>query len=151
MNLKQYNITLQSIVRQQQLYNTILCNKLQYSNNITIRHIHSSNYIYTPQRIQGQELQNTIKQQLNDWLYDNSNQRDTITKTYKFNNFIDAFSYMTSIALYAEKHNHHPEWFNVYNTVKITLTTHDCNGISENDINMASVCDEYATKYSIKQ
>ncbi|CAJ0824876.1 11877_t:CDS:2 [Entrophospora sp. SA101] len=53
--------------------------------------------------------------------------RDAIKKTFKFKDFNEAFGFMSRIALKAEKMNHHPEWFNVYNTVEITLTTHDCN------------------------
>jgi len=58
-------------------------------------------------------------------------------REYKFASFVEAFGFMTSGALVAEAMNHHPEWFNVYNTVKIDLTTHDAGGISENDLEMA--------------
>lgn len=67
--------------------------------------------------------------------------RDAITKEYTFTNFIDAFGYMTRVAIKAESVNHHPEWFNVYNRVRITWSTHDCSGLSENDIKMAEFCD----------
>jgi len=63
--------------------------------------------------------------------------RSAITKTFKFKDFTMAFGWMTSMALYAEKRNHHPEWFNVYNTVEVTLSTHDAGGITELDLNMA--------------
>ena len=62
--------------------------------------------------------------------------RSAITKTFKFNNFQDAFSWMTSMAIYAEKKDHHPEWSNVYNRVEICLTTHDAGGITEKDIDL---------------
>ena len=62
---------------------------------------------------------------------------DKLSKTVKFKNFIDAFSFMTRSALYAEKKNHHPEWFNVYNKVVIQLTTHDVAGISLKDFDLA--------------
>ncbi|MCI0408637.1 MAG: 4a-hydroxytetrahydrobiopterin dehydratase [Acidobacteria bacterium] len=58
-------------------------------------------------------------------------------REYKFASFVEAFGFMASGALVAEAMNHHPEWFNVYNTVKIDLTTHDAGGISENDLEMA--------------
>ena len=58
-------------------------------------------------------------------------------REYKFESFVEAFGFMTSAALVAESMNHHPEWFNVYQTVRIDLTTHDAGGISGNDIEMA--------------
>ena len=63
--------------------------------------------------------------------------RDAIFKEYVFKNFNQAFGFMTRVALMAEKMDHHPEWFNVYNKVQVTLTTHDCGGLSRNDIKMA--------------
>ena len=65
--------------------------------------------------------------------------RDSIEKNYIFKDFTSAFSWMTRIALIAEKMDHHPEWFNVYNKVKVTLTTHDANGITQLDIDLAKV------------
>ena len=59
-----------------------------------------------------------------------------IKKTFKFKSFIEAFSFMSKIAIYAEKKNHHPEWCNVYNKVEITLTTHDVGGITDKDIDL---------------
>jgi 4a-hydroxytetrahydrobiopterin dehydratase len=67
--------------------------------------------------------------------------RDAITREYVFANFAQAFAFMTQIAIQAEKSNHHPEWFNVYNRVKITLTTHDVNGLSQRDIDLARYAD----------
>ena len=58
-------------------------------------------------------------------------------KSFTFNNFITAFSFMNRVALYAEKNNHHPEWFNIYNRVDIALTTHDAGGISQKDFDLA--------------
>lgn len=69
-------------------------------------------------------------------------EEEKLTKTYKFPDFIQAFGFMTKCALYAEKVNHHPEWFNVYSTVKIQLTTHDVSGISIKDFNMAKKMEE---------
>ncbi len=62
--------------------------------------------------------------------------RDAVKRVFKFKNFNKAFAFMTSVALMAEKMNHHPEWFNVYNKVEITLTTHDAGGLSELDVKM---------------
>ena len=60
-----------------------------------------------------------------------------ITRTFKFADFNAAFGFMTRIALFADKHDHHPEWFNVYNRVEMTLTTHDADGLSARDAAMA--------------
>jgi 4a-hydroxytetrahydrobiopterin dehydratase len=61
----------------------------------------------------------------------------------KFKDFVSAFSFMTHIAIHAEKLNHHPEWKNVYNQLEIWLTTHDANGISKKDFELAKIIDEY--------
>ncbi len=58
-------------------------------------------------------------------------------KEFTFKNFIEAFGFMTTAALHIEKMNHHPEWFNVYNKIKVDLVTHDAGGITQNDINLA--------------
>ena len=63
--------------------------------------------------------------------------RNAITKQFVFDDFISAFEWMTSIAIYAEQKNHHPEWFNVYNKVDVILTTHDVGGVSLLDIDLA--------------
>lgn len=70
--------------------------------------------------------------------------RDAITKTYQFRNFIEAFGFMTRAALWAEKWNHHPEWSNVYKTVVVTLVTHDVDGLTELDIKLANKMDSLA-------
>ncbi len=67
--------------------------------------------------------------------------RDAIQKTFKFNNFIEAWGWMTRMAIVSEKMNHHPEWFNVYNRVDVVLTTHDCDGLSELDVKLAKRMD----------
>ena len=70
--------------------------------------------------------------------------REAITKTYQFDNFVTAFGFMTRAALWAEKMDHHPEWFNVYKTVEVTLTSHDVKGLSQRDITLAQKMDELA-------
>lgn len=70
--------------------------------------------------------------------------RDAIEKKFVFSNFVDAFGFMSRSALWAEKWNHHPEWFNVYKTVEVTLSTHDVGGLSELDIKLANKMDELA-------
>ncbi|ORZ19505.1 transcriptional coactivator/pterin dehydratase [Absidia repens] len=67
--------------------------------------------------------------------------RDAITKKYQFSDFNAAFGFMTRVALKADKMNHHPEWSNVYNRVEVTLSTHDCGGLSRNDVDLAVFCD----------
>lgn len=63
--------------------------------------------------------------------------RDALVKEFRFKTFSDAFGWMTRVALYAEKIDHHPEWSNVWNRVSVTLITHDCNGLSTLDIRLA--------------
>ena len=70
--------------------------------------------------------------------------RDAICKTFKFRNFIDAFGWMTRVALWAEKWNHHPEWDNVYRTVNVVLSSHDVDGLSLRDIKLANKMDDLA-------
>lgn len=67
--------------------------------------------------------------------------RDALTKTFQFRNFVEAFGFMTRAALIAEKMNHHPEWFNVYRTVEVTLSTHDAGGLTELDVKLAQKMD----------
>ena len=64
-----------------------------------------------------------------------------LQKSFKFSNFVEAFGFMTRIALEAEKINHHPEWSNIYNTVAIKLSTHDADGITDYDIKLAKIID----------
>lgn len=80
---------------------------------------------------------------LNGWIYDAVD--DTISHDFKFKTFSEAFSFMTRVALAAEKMNHHPEWSNVYNKVTITLTTHDAGGLTEKDVQLAEKIDRLMT------
>ncbi|KAJ2492149.1 Pterin-4-alpha-carbinolamine dehydratase 2 [Coemansia sp. RSA 2050] len=70
--------------------------------------------------------------------------RDAMKKSFVFGDFVQAFAFMTSVALKAEKMDHHPEWFNVYNRVDVTLSTHDCQGLSSRDIALAELIDQAA-------
>lgn len=67
-----------------------------------------------------------------------------ITRDFTFADFSEAFAFMTRVALYAEKADHHPEWSNVWNRVHVTLTTHDAGGLSERDVKMARAIDRMA-------
>ena len=70
--------------------------------------------------------------------------RDAIAKTFTFKDFNAAFGWMTRVALVAEKLDHHPEWFNVYKTVKVTLSTHDADGLTKLDVKLARKMDALA-------
>ncbi len=70
--------------------------------------------------------------------------RDAIQKTFTFKNFNQAFGFMTRVAMQAEKLDHHPEWFNVYKTVDVTLSTHDAGGVTDLDIKLARFMDKAA-------
>jgi len=71
--------------------------------------------------------------------------RDAIAKKFTFKDFNQAFGFMTRAALVAEKMNHHPEWFNVYKTVEVTLSTHDAGGVTELDVKLAEAMDRLAS------
>ncbi len=68
--------------------------------------------------------------------------RDAITKTFQFDNFTKAFGFMASVAIEAEKADHHPEWFNVYNRVEVLLSTHDADGLTMRDVKLAKIMNE---------
>jgi len=70
--------------------------------------------------------------------------RDAMTKSYEFANFAQAMGWMMQAAIWAEKWNHHPEWFNVYNKVQVTLSTHDVGGLSALDVKLARKLDKLA-------
>lgn len=69
---------------------------------------------------------------------------DTITRTFQFANFVQAFGFMASAAIMAEKMNHHPEWSNVYNKVTVNLTTHDAGGLTDLDFKLAAKMSDLA-------
>lgn len=68
--------------------------------------------------------------------------RDAIVKEFRFKDFNAAFGFMSRVALYAERHDHHPEWFNVYNRVEATLATHDAGGVTDKDVALAHFMDD---------
>ena len=70
--------------------------------------------------------------------------RDAIQRTFKFKDFNTAFGFMTRAALMADKLDHHPEWFNVYNRVEVTLSTHDADGVTALDVELARFMDQAA-------
>lgn len=74
--------------------------------------------------------------------------RDAVSRQFVFRNFVEAFGFMTQSALVAERMNHHPEWSNVYKSVNVTLTTHDCDGLSELDMKLAKAMDKIAQNFA---
>jgi 4a-hydroxytetrahydrobiopterin dehydratase len=94
-----------------------------------------------PQKLSAQSIQSELAK-LSGWsLRDDG---EAILKTFKFRNFIEAFGFMTRSALHAEKLDHHPEWFNVYSKVDVTLSTHDAGGLTELDFKLAQLMDSVA-------
>ena len=87
--------------------------------------------------IEKNQLNNFLKKNPS-WMIDNK----AIKKEFKFDNFVDAFGFISKVALLSEKMDHHPNWQNTYNKVKIELTTHDKGGITINDINLAESIDK---------
>lgn len=77
-----------------------------------------------------------------DWIIE----ENYLCKKVEFENFIQAFSFMTTIAFFAEKINHHPNWYNVYNKITIKLSTHDCDGITKKDFELAKYIDKIILK-----
>lgn len=75
-----------------------------------------------------------------EWRYDAD--KDLISRSFRFGNFVEAFGFMARAALLAEKANHHPDWSNSYNRVDVSLTTHDAGGVTGKDIALAKALDE---------
>ena len=84
-----------------------------------------------------------LLRRLPSWKF-NDERGGTLTREFLFHDFAQAFGFMSQVAVLAEKHNHHPEWSNVYNRVAVTLTTHDVGGLSTNDFDMALLMDRIA-------
>ena len=80
--------------------------------------------------------------ELNEWTRVEG--RDAIQRKFVFSNFNDAWGFMTRVAVEAERRDHHPEWFNVWATVDITLSTHECDGLSMRDVALARFIDKIA-------
>jgi len=92
---------------------------------------------------QSQAVESFLKKN-NGWAWQKG--KKAIHKSYAFRDFNQAFGFMTRAALAAEQMNHHPEWFNVYNRVEVTLTTHDAGGVTEKDVALAAFMDKCAKK-----
>ena len=90
------------------------------------------------------EIKELLSGNFADWTFEET----YISRELKFKNFVEAFSFMTAIALEAEKMKHHPDWSNVYNTVVIKLSTHDANGITKTDFDLAAVIDRIFKYYA---
>ncbi len=73
-------------------------------------------------------------------------ERDAIVKTFRFRDFSEAFGFMARVALKAEQMDHHPEWSNVYNRVEVLLTTHDADGVTQKDLELAGFMDQLAAR-----
>ena len=95
------------------------------------------------QKLTGEALKVALAK-LNGW--GEVNGRNAISKKFEFKDFNAAFGFMTRAALVAEKLDHHPEWFNVYNRVEVTLSTHDAGGVTERDVKLAEAMDRIAGK-----
>ncbi|MGK7906810.1 MAG: 4a-hydroxytetrahydrobiopterin dehydratase [Synechococcus sp.] len=91
-------------------------------------------------KLEASDIQSALEQ-LSLWTIENGK----LHKEYRFSSFIEAFGWMSSVALVAESMGHHPEWFNVYSKVVVDLTTHDVGGISNLDFELASKMDELAS------
>lgn len=92
-----------------------------------------------PKKLTDQQIEREFET-LKNW----SLAKGKLHREYKFNDFVEAFGFMTRVALIVERMNHHPEWFNVYSTLIVDLTTHDAGGISDYDIKLAKKMDELA-------
>lgn len=95
----------------------------------------------SPQEIESKlETLNTLVADGTSWVLEG----DALRKSFKFKSFIRAFGWMSQMAIWAEKLNHHPEWYNVYNKVDVRLTTHDADGISELDFKLAEKMEKFS-------
>ncbi|BBD78212.1 4a-hydroxytetrahydrobiopterin dehydratase [Hydrogenophilus thermoluteolus] len=95
------------------------------------------------------QLDDTDRQTLETVLFPRGWQRDgeTLKRTYRFADFVQAFGWMNQVALVAERINHHPEWRNVWNRVEVTLTTHDAGGLTAKDVALAQAMEQLAMPF----
>ena len=91
-------------------------------------------------------IEEQLKEQLPTWEFKNN----SLYKEFTFHNFVGAFSFMTAIALEAEKMDHHPDWSNVYNKVTINLNTHSAGGVTENDFKLAGKIEKIYVRFGEK-
>jgi 4a-hydroxytetrahydrobiopterin dehydratase len=124
--------------------NRALSFKLQGQVSAAVRNL-SLNASRKPILLRGNNKENALKS-LNGWSL--MKDRDAIQKSFKFKDFVEAFDFMSKVAVVSEEMSHHPEWFNVYNRVDVTLSTHDCSGLSQLDIDLARKMDEISPKSS---
>ncbi len=96
-------------------------------------------------KLQADQIRDALAN-LADWKHDP--ERDAIKREFRFADFAEAFGFMSELALVAERSDHHPEWFNVYNRVEITLTTHDVGGLSQRDIDWARHADKIFHRFT---
>jgi 4a-hydroxytetrahydrobiopterin dehydratase len=92
-----------------------------------------------------EEVNDYLAASLKNWIMEGS----SIRREFRFRNFVDAFSFMTAVALEAEKTDHHPDWSNVYNKVAIVLSTHSVKGITRKDLNLAGKIDAVYKLYEL--
>lgn len=93
------------------------------------------------------EVNDLLSKDLKSWSFDGT----YITRNFRFRNFVSAFSFMTAVAMEAEKMDHHPDWSNVYNSLNIKLNTHDVNGISQLDFDLAHIIDRISEVYELNR
>ncbi|XP_075982707.1 pterin-4a-carbinolamine dehydratase [Anticarsia gemmatalis] len=114
---------------------------------VAVRYASASTSLTSPNRRKmadklSQEERGSLLQPLLQSGWKLQSNRDAIEKEFQFKDFNQAFGFMTRVALLAEKMDHHPEWFNVYNKLQVTLSSHDVNGLSKRDIRMATFMDK---------
>lgn len=96
-------------------------------------------------KLQPQEIESRIKHIDASWSLNGA----SISRNFQCKNFVEAFSFMSAVALMAERMNHHPDWSNVYNRVQIELSTHDVGGLSNNDFDLATEIDSIFKRFNL--